>query len=264
MVESLFKWVSERSLGLGPVNFPWGHLPGALFSCLIPLNDFVHLLLASQFSNGNIWGKVRNTSSKMRVGQDYGSLWFWTETLGHEPTGFRVIVDVVPAVTWRKDKKHMVSIVSPWPSSSGLGEIAPSQLPDPSDYPLHKPNPVTSPYHHELLPNWSKTCFHLQSPGCQEGLFIFKMTAAAHWTFVISLLFVHSIPLTIFAIQWGRSPSIPSYRGQIRSLRTCQQVAELGPCQVSLTEWQQYLCPMYLVSSVWNIYSLSDYRNMLM
>lgn len=192
----------------------------------------------------------------MKVGQDYVSLWFQTETLGYKPTGFRVIIAAIPAVTWRKDKKYVVSIVSPWPSSSGLGEIAFF----PTPWPLRLRLPSVQAQASNLcppppprLPMWASTQMkqdllpyagHLQSPGFQVGLFIFKMIAGIHWAFIVSLLFVHSIPLMLFAIQWGRSSSIPIFKRRDQKLKDLPAGDWAGPMPGEPdNEWQQYLCP---------------------
>lgn len=109
----------------------------------------------------------------MKVGQDYVSLWFQTETLGYKPTGFRVIIAAIPAVTWRKDKKYVVSIVSPWPSSSGLGEIAFFPTPWPLRLRLPSvqaqasnlcPPPPPPPPHVSFYPNEARSASLCWSP----------------------------------------------------------------------------------------------------
>lgn len=54
-----------------------------------------------------------------------------------------------------KTRKYLVFAVNPWPPSSRSGGIAPSRLPDPSESPLHRPQPGTP---HGLLRDWSRNC----------------------------------------------------------------------------------------------------------
>lgn len=69
----------------------------------MPVSDFIPLLLASGFSTRNIQGKVWKANSEMSR-PALGLLVLPTETLGLKPTGFRLVIAAIPAITWKKDK----------------------------------------------------------------------------------------------------------------------------------------------------------------
>lgn len=134
-----------------------------------------------------------------------------------------------------KGQKHIVSAVSLWPSSSGLGETVPFQFPDPSYYPLHRLQPVN-------LPNEAG----LTKPRLPGRNFYFQNDS----NYALSICYIPD-PNAQYSIEFPCNqmgqiiPILQKREQKLKDLPTGGW-AGLMPGK-SDSEWQQYVCPMYLL-----------------